>query len=370
LQKDKTGSRHAAGSRGIPTMITVLFYTGSKGNMPDGNFMVGGREARFLIRCPVPSVPEAEDRRGSDAIVVLSSDSGRDALSLLCTVRATGDEIPFIIAVEKPDRGIAFEAIMQDAGYYLLPETTAEDTLGGLSKMLTQFLERKELRQTLLNLNLKLTLVGSVTRHDVMNQLTAIIGFNELLLMMAQDPKIRGYLQKERAGIEKIQRQFQYAKDYQNIGVEPPGWQVIKQVVGRMNDDLDLSSVNVTVTTGNATIFADPLFDKVIYNLFDNALRHGEGVSEIRVSSEERSSGVILVIEDNGTGIPAAIKEKIFERGYGKNTGWGLFLVREILEITGMTITECSEMGKGARFEIRIPRGSFSPDGCSTPATK
>jgi signal transduction histidine kinase len=137
-----------------------------------------------------------------------------------------------------------------------------------------------------------------------------------------------------------------------------------------MNDDLDLSSVNVTVTTGNATIFADPLFDKVIYNLFDNALRHGEGVSEIRVSSEERSSGVVLVIEDNGTGIPAAIKEKIFERGYGKNTGWGLFLVREILEITGMTITECGEPGKGARLEIHIPRGSFSPDGCSTPATK
>ncbi len=325
--------------------------------------MVGDREARFVIRCPVPTVPDSSDREEADVLIVWSPGDGREGVPLLKKIRTDGDQIPVVVAVNDPDRRVAFDVIMNDARYYILPGTTAGDCMQGLSMVVGQALEKQDLRQTLEKLSRKLTLVGSVTRHDVMNQLTAIIGFNELLLMMIDDPKMTGYLRKERAAIEKIQRQFQYAKDYQNIGVESPCWQEIKQVVGRMSDDLDLSGVKITITTGTASVFADPLFAKVIYNLFDNALRHGSNVTEIRVSSIETSPGAVLVVEDNGIGIPADIKEKIFERGYGKNTGWGLFLVREILAITGMTITECGEPGKGARFEIHIPAGSYTPDG-------
>ena len=63
--------------------------------------------------------------------------------------------------------------------------------------------------------------------------------------------------------------------------------------------------------------------------------------------------------EDNGTGIPTEEKEKIFERGYGKNTGLGMFLVREILALTDISITETGEPGKGARFEIVVPKGMY-----------
>jgi signal transduction histidine kinase len=53
------------------------------------------------------------------------------------------------------------------------------------------------------------------------------------------------------------------------------------------------------------------------------------------------------------------MKEKIFERGIGQNTGMGLFLSREILSITRIEIQENGMPGKGARFEISIPRGGF-----------
>lgn len=52
-------------------------------------------------------------------------------------------------------------------------------------------------------------------------------------------------------------------------------------------------------------------------------------------------------------------KEKIFNQGYGKNTGLGLFLSREILALTGMTIRETGTPGKGARFEILVPIGAY-----------
>jgi signal transduction histidine kinase len=58
-------------------------------------------------------------------------------------------------------------------------------------------------------------------------------------------------------------------------------------------------------------------------------------------------------------GIETAEKGRIFERGVGKNTGMGLFLTREILGITQISIEETGVPGKGARFEIRIPKGTW-----------
>jgi len=79
----------------------------------------------------------------------------------------------------------------------------------------------------------------------------------------------------------------------------------------------------------------------------------------MRFSVTERDGDQILMYEDDGKGIPAEEKERIFERGFGKNTGLGLFLSREILSITGITIKETGEPGKGARFEMTIPKGMY-----------
>jgi signal transduction histidine kinase len=73
----------------------------------------------------------------------------------------------------------------------------------------------------------------------------------------------------------------------------------------------------------------------------------------------------VVVFEDNGTGIAAAEKERIFERGYGKNTGLGLFLAREILALTGIAIRETGVPGTGVRFEIVVPEGVYRLDGTS-----
>jgi|WetSurMetagenome_2_1015567.scaffolds.fasta_scaffold23939_5 signal transduction histidine kinase len=209
----------------------------------------------------------------------------------------------------------------------------------------------------------KLQIVGSVTRHDVLNQMTAIVGYNELLGMMVEDPKFRGFLEKEKFALNKIRRQFQFAKDYQNIAVEPPRWQNIRNLANRAREDFDVKKVRITADTGTASVLADPLFDRVFHHLFDNALRHGETVTEIKISLHQAGPSGLLVVENNGVSIPATDKEKIFERGYGKGTGWGLFIAREILAVTGMTLTETGEQGKGVRFEITLPPGSFRLDG-------
>ncbi len=98
----------------------------------------------------------------------------------------------------------------------------------------------------------------------------------------------------------------------------------------------------------------------VFSNLMDNTVRHGEAATRVRVWYQPEETGdLTLVWEDDGVGIPAGEKARIFNRGVGKNTGLGLFLIREILAITGIGITETGEPGKGARFEMLVPPGAY-----------
>jgi signal transduction histidine kinase len=110
---------------------------------------------------------------------------------------------------------------------------------------------------------------------------------------------------------------------------------------------------------GNVRILADPLFEKVLYNLFDNAIKYGQIISTVKTWYEMTPEGLILVVTDDGVGIPDEEKEKIFDRSVGHGSGLGLFLSREILSVTNMTIQETGVYGKGARFEITIPHGNF-----------
>jgi len=106
-------------------------------------------------------------------------------------------------------------------------------------------------------------------------------------------------------------------------------------------------------------LYADPLIDKIYSNFIDNSLRPGERVTTIRFSCERSDKGVIIVYEDNGVGVQDSDKEKIFRKGFGKHTGLGLFLAREIHAITNLTIRETGTLGEGVRLEIFVPTGQF-----------
>jgi signal transduction histidine kinase len=68
---------------------------------------------------------------------------------------------------------------------------------------------------------------------------------------------------------------------------------------------------------------------------------------------------VTLFYEDDGTGIPEDIKNKIFAPDFQKKKGVGLFLAGVILDLTGIRIRETGEPGKGARFEMTVPKGMW-----------
>jgi len=203
--------------------------------------------------------------------------------------------------------------------------------------------------------NRKLNLLNSITRHDIRNQLTVAQGYTQLAALSKPDPVITDFLARITAAIETIQRQIEFTKTYQELGVHAPAWFRIVDVVRRVRP----GKTALHTTCNTVEIFADPMIDMVFFNLFDNAMKYGETVTAVTVGCERRGNTLVIIFADNGCGIEPGEKQKIFEKGYGKNTGLGLFLVREILAITDITISETGTPGKGAVFEIVVPQGAY-----------
>jgi len=235
--------------------------------------------------------------------------------------------------------------------------------LGGKDVLIESFIditERKRAEVALLQATGKLQLLSSITRHDIGNQLTVILGYIDMLESLEPDPAFNEYFQTIGTAARRISSMIQFTKEYANIGVNAPTWQECRTIVDTVSKYAPLGKITVTNDLSAGTeLFADPLVVKVFYNLMDNAVRYGGKITSIRFSEEGRNGNQLVVCEDDGDGVPAFEKEKIFERGFGKNTGMGLALSREILDITGMTITETGEPGKGARFEMTVPQAMW-----------
>jgi signal transduction histidine kinase len=167
------------------------------------------------------------------------------------------------------------------------------------------------------------------------------------------------YLSKLRDTVRTISTNIEFTRLYQNLGVVAPEWQSVHDRFFSACTHLDLKRTRIQSDCGGFEIFADPLLERVFYNLVENAVQYAGKITTIRISATESPDDLVIRIEDDGIGIPVNDKEKIFSRGYGKHTGLGLFLCREILSITGITISETGQYQNGACFEIHVPHGTF-----------
>ena len=227
--------------------------------------------------------------------------------------------------------------------------------------MVTDISERKRAEDALRVVNNRLNLLSGITRHDIRNQLLILSGYLELSRQMLDNPeKIREFIEKETKIAETIALQIGFTRDYEELGKKVPEWQDVSRLVSHVVTQVSLEQIRVENGIAGIEVYADPMLEKVFYNLIDNALRYGGSrMTAIRFSCRKAEQGIVLVIADDGDGIPAREKSLIFGQGYGKNTGLGLFLSREILAITGLTIQETGTEGKGACFEIAVPPGSW-----------
>jgi sensor domain CHASE-containing protein/two-component sensor histidine kinase len=203
--------------------------------------------------------------------------------------------------------------------------------------------------------NEKLHVIGSLTRHDVRNKL-AVIANNVYLAKMKANPETQEYLKSIELTIDQVGKIFAFARNYEMLGVEKLDYIDVKKSIQEAVMILEVNTVKILNECGGLTVLADSLLQQLFYNLIDNSLKHGEKVTKIRVYYETQGNELRIIYEDNGVGMPDNEKELNFKEGYGKGTGYGLYLIRRICETYGWAIKETGRSGEGIKFVITIPK--------------
>lgn len=221
---------------------------------------------------------------------------------------------------------------------------------------------RKQAEEGLSGAIRKLNLLSGVTRHDILNQI--IIANYYLETAIEDSPEWGETLSPVKKSIDEIHRQIEFTKNYQDLGVSPPSWQNAPGLIRRCFDErVYPAGVEVAIDLPETEFLADAMLGKAFCNVISNAYNHAEGMKHLKITGRPVDDSFLLTIADDGEGVPEDKKELIFRRGHGKNHGYGLFLVKEILGLTGIIIRETGMFGDGAVFEIVIPPGSWRNTG-------
>ena len=217
---------------------------------------------------------------------------------------------------------------------------------------------RKKTEEALQLARKKLNLLNVITTQDLRTALFAISSYLELMKTGIFDKTQMTYLEKARALLTKTDSMMNFAKDYQNMGLTPPRWQNVSQVFLYAISHLPPLERKRVIALDGLEIYADPLLETIFLNLVGYMQKHGIGSTNISFYYREPGNSLILILEQNGAGIPAEEKTQFFERGNNVR-GIGLLLAREVLSITGILITETGAVREGIRFEMLVPDGGY-----------
>ena len=210
----------------------------------------------------------------------------------------------------------------------------------------------------------KLRVMSGLTRHDVRNKLSAVTGYAYLLKKKHADlADVVDGLGKMEQSVGEVMRIFDFAKLYEQLGVEELSYVDVAKAVDEVTALFPDLNLNVVNGCHGLSVLADSFLRQVFYNFIDNTIKYGQKTTAIRVYYEKTEQGELgLIYEDDGVGISTENKSKLFSEGFstGGSTGFGLFLIKKMIDVYGWQIHETGEPGKGVKFVITIPSSSVS----------
>jgi len=344
-------------------------------------------EGGFIVNT-LDSASDALTRLKTEPYDAILSDyqmPAMDGISFLKQIRASGNKTPFIIFTGRGREEIVIEALNNGADFYIQKGGEPLSQFAELSNKIRYAVSRKKseaalevsevlekemefhekelmkfYNQSLDSANKKLKLLSSITRHDIIGQLTVLQLYHELLEKKLTDPTYHEYFKKIGTATERISSIIRFTERYEEIGVNTPVWADIRAIVDAGKKEGVAGHLQLVNDLPPGTeVFSDALIANVIYNLMDNATRYGGKVTTIHFSVQQSGNNHIIICEDDGKGVPVEEKERIFGPGFGNSPGLGLAISREILDFTGITIRETGIPGTGARFEITVPKDVF-----------
>ncbi len=210
------------------------------------------------------------------------------------------------------------------------------------------------------NINLKMDLLFSLTRHDILDNLSVIMNHLERAQLINTHDEMQTFFAKTLGSISSIRNQISATRALQDTGLISPTWQPVEKVLDDALALLPRHHVAIEQDLAGIEVFADPLLPRVFSILLENSFKSGgPALSFIRVSAHVSGDILHIIYQDDSMGVPETEKEAIFDVAYSATTLRGLFLIRELLGYTGITVREIGVYGKGTIFDIEVPGGRF-----------
>jgi len=211
----------------------------------------------------------------------------------------------------------------------------------------------------------KIGIVGKLTRHDVNNKLSIIMGYSFLLKKKYSNyPDIVENLNKIEQAVKNSEKIFMFTKMYEQIGEEEVKYIEVEKTINEAAALLSNLNLKLSYNCKGLKVLADSFLIQLFYNLIDNTIKHSKHARSIKIYQQiSGPNSLELIYEDDGVGILEEHKKEIFKEGFstGGSTGFGLFLSKKMIEGYGWTIQEIGKPGKGAKFIIKIPKKEKIP---------
>lgn len=307
--------------------------------------------------------------------------------AIFAHVRETGVPVEFhdkpFVFPDQPERGVTYwdwtlEPIKNSSGeveglIFSLVETTErrhmEKRLGQYSKHLENLVEEKtkQLRDAE-----RLAVIGQtagMVGHDIRNPLQSIFG--DIYLVKAELDSLPESEAKERLkeSCEAIEKSVDYVNkivlDLQDYAkplkpvLQEAGLEDIIEDLLLKYDIPKCIKASTHVANGAKKIKADPTFLKrILGNLMTNAVQAMASGGNLTINARREATNVVITVQDTGVGIPEEVKSKLFTPLFttkSKGQGFGLAVVKRLVEALNGTITFESKEGEGTTFTIKLP---------------
>lgn len=237
------------------------------------------------------------------------------------------------------------------------------DAMGNVAQVAVLAVDTSELKRietALAKATKRINVLDTFILNNIQNQLFVLRGYLNFIRDQERDPELLpliGY--GERASIS-IQDHLTFARQYRDMGAEPPRWQNVSQVLLFALSHLNSEDIGKDFSTlKEVELYSDALLENAFLAVLQNAILYRGPVHTLTGSFWSTERGFAVILEDDGRGVPLSDKETIFEKPVEPTLWSGLFLAREILSITDLTIVENGDPEKGGRFEISVPAHAF-----------
>lgn len=217
----------------------------------------------------------------------------------------------------------------------------------------------------------------SIASHELKTPLTSIKGYVQILQRSINNPNqdlSRNYLNRTQTQINKLSNlvsdlldisKIESGKIDYNIASFDFG-QMVKNTIEMVEQTQDCA-ITLKSFVENIRIYGDETrLEQVIINYLTNALKYSPDRKDVEVNFYLRQDGdIYLGVKDFGIGVPAHLREQVFEKFYRveesstrfQGLGIGLFISSEIIKRHGGSFGVISDTGKGSEFYFTLPPG-------------